>query len=52
MCNIPDEKVKSEELIRRRTIVDRVLSKSYKIEGMKTADLVRIGRKEREAKIG
>lgn len=49
--NIPDEKAKSEALIRRKAIVDRILSKSYKIEGIKTADLVRIGRKEQEAKI-
>jgi excisionase family DNA binding protein len=51
-ANIPDEKAKSGELTRRKAIVDRILSKSYKIEGIKTQGLVRAGRKEREAKIG
>jgi len=50
-ANITDNETKIDEFSRRKVAVDRILSKSHKIKGMTTTDLVKIGRKERMEKI-
>lgn len=50
-ANITDRETKIDEFSRRKAVMDRILSKSHKIKGMKTADLVKIGRDERMEKI-
>jgi excisionase family DNA binding protein len=47
-----DEKIYSDILLKRKAVVDKILSKSIKMKGLTSADLVRIGREERETKIG
>lgn len=44
-ANVPD----NTEYDRRKSVVDKILSESVKIEGMTAADLVRAGREERHA---
>lgn len=50
---IPEDKAKAEkpldfELVQRKRIVKKILSERTKLEGITTAELVRIGREEHE----
>jgi len=51
-ANIPDTESDDAELAKRKAVVDKILSKSVKMEGMTAADLVRAGREEREVIFG